>query len=297
MHIGGESLDSVYTLDIIIALEEGERPSKAWWLKRHQWGDVRAGGMPPEVADPLQAKVKRTAEIDSDTGERFGRVTLPLPPGTTLGRAVELAHMLSSTLTAEGYTLRSDGKPVEALPGAHTGEPVGTLGGLGYSEARVCSDRCLTCVFATDNRFACCTEGAAFSLADIGSALLAGEEKRVAEWLALPGEMDGVKWHPYLSGGRCALHSPDRGCTLPQNLMPLQCRTYLCMPERLLSPELLGDYDGYVEALEEAEQFIEEHMRQEGGVDFGSPLEAVKQAAEKAFVAWEAGVSSDRGRK
>jgi hypothetical protein len=278
-------LATEYTIDVLIALEGRQRPTKDWWLKRYEWGAKRAGGMPPEVADPLLAT--RKYQTDPDTGEHFACITLPFPEGTSLARMNELAHMLSSCLTAEGYTLRHNGERFEIIPGM--GEPDGTLGAPGYSEARVYSPRCLSCVFACDNRFGCCTEGAAFSLADIGSVLLKGGEERVAQWLALPGEMDGVKWHPYLANGRCALHDPSVGCTLPTDLMPLQCRTYLCMPDKLLRPEALVDYEGYVDALEEAEAFIEDHMRQVSGVEIGSPLSAIKDAAAKAFAAWEAG--------
>ncbi|HEY3366116.1 MAG TPA: hypothetical protein VGK74_13770 [Symbiobacteriaceae bacterium] len=277
---------AAYTLEIMIALEDGVLPTPDWWADRYRRGHVRAGGMPAEVADPARANVKPVT--DPETGDRFARVRMPLPAGTNLGRARELAHMLTSVLAGEGWTLRNHGKRVETLPGESPGQPAGTLGGTGFSEARVCSDRCMDCVLSGDSRIGCCTEGAAFSLADIGAALLGGDDQLVAHCLALPGELDGVKWHPYLSAGRCTYHDRSCGCTLPPARMPLQCRTFLCMPEKLLPPALLADYEAYVESLEEAEDFIDEHMRREGGVDFASPPDALMAAAAKAFAAWAA---------
>jgi len=274
-------LVTAYTVDVVIAMEDGEQPSQDWWSSRYRWGAVRAGGMPIEVADPLLAAV--TPQTDPDTGDRFARVRFPIPKGTPLGRARELAHMLTSVLAAEGYTLRSRGKKVETLPGNRRGEPNGSLGATTFSEGRVCSEGCLACVFDTDTRLGCCGQGAAFSLADIGAALVDGDDQFVVNCLALPGERDGVKWHPYLAGGRCVYHDHDKGCTLTPARMPLQCRTYLCLPDRLLPPALLADYTAYVQTLDDAEEFIEEHMRLEGGVDFGSPLAALKKAAAAAF--------------
>jgi hypothetical protein len=285
-------LERPYTIDIVIALAKGERLSKAWWLQRYRRGAVRAGGMPPEVADPLLATLRR--EVDLETGDRYGRVALPVPAGTSLCRARELAHMLSSVLAGEGYTLRAAGTPVETLPGEYAGQPAGTFGGAGFSEGRVCSDRCWACVKASESHPGCCSEGAAFSLADIGAALRDGDEEFVTSVLALPGEMDGVKWQPYLVGGRCRFHTDAVGCTLPPSRMPLQCRTYLCAPEQLLPPAMLAEYEAYVEALEEQEAFVEEHMRKEGGVDFTSPPRELKVAAVRAFAALEA---ADRDRR
>lgn len=277
----------MYTVDVIIALEEGVEPTPAWWSERYRWGARRAGTMPPEVADPTLAALRR--ETDPDTGERFARVTLPLPAGIEQDRARELAHMLTSVLAAEGWTLRKRGKRDEALPGRYEGRLEGSFGGPGFTEGRVNADRCMACVLSGESRIGCCTEGAAFSLADIGAALLAGDTALVERVLALPGEMDGVKWHPYLGAGRCVFHDRSCGCTLPRDRMPLQCRTFLCLPEQLLPPELLVDYNGYVDALEEAEAFIEEHMHDVGNVTFRSPLAEIRAAAEKAFAAWEAG--------
>ncbi|HYG56825.1 MAG TPA: hypothetical protein VD902_01965 [Symbiobacteriaceae bacterium] len=276
-----------YTVEVIIALQPGERPSKKWWAERYQHAVVRAGGMPPEIVNPVH--LKPTRETDPDNGDRYARVGILLAPDTTLARARELSHMLTSTLAAEGYTLRHEGKLEETLAGDWTGPLTGEFGGPGYAEARVCSGRCLPCALSSHTRIACCGEGAAFSLADIGSVLLAGADEFVARVLALPGQMDGIKWHPYLSGGKCVFHNPDRGCTLPAAHMPLQCRTYLCFPSKLLPPDLLADYEGYVDSLEEAEAFIEDHMRLESGVDFGSPLDALQKAARKAFAAWASG--------
>lgn len=277
---------SGYTLNVLIALEEGERLTRAWWPRRYQWGDVRAGGMPPEVADPKNATVAKVT--DPDTGDRYASVTFTLPPQTELGRARELAHLLTSMLAAEGYTLRQDGKRLDPVPDMGPAAPVGSLGDPEYTKARVCSDKCLTCVFMTETRWGCCSQGAGYSLADIGAALLDGEAEFVATLLALPGEQEGSKWQPYLKGGICVFHSPDKGCTLPLSRMPLQCRTYLCAPERLLPTEVLAEYKGYVDALDEAEEFIGEHMRYESGVDFDSPLAELKAAAAKAFAAWKA---------
>lgn len=106
--------------------------------------------------------------------------------------------------------------------------------------------------------------------------------------LALPGERDDTTWRPYLKGGACQFHDPSCGCTLPPDRMPLQCRTYLCAPDLLLPAHLAADYPGYVEALEEAETFVEDHMYFESGVDFRSPPPALKEAAAKAFAAWAA---------
>lgn len=277
----------MYTVDVIIALDENEEPTPSWWLARYSHGAQRAGTMPAEVADPALATLRR--ETDPDTGERFARVTLPLPADTVQGRARELAHMLTSVLTAEGWTLRTNGKRDEALPGTYEGRLEGTFGGPGFTEGRVNANRCMACVLSGESRIGCCTEGAAFSLVDIGAALLAGDTALVQRVLALPGEMDGVKWHPYLGAGRCVFHDRSCGCTLPRDRMPLQCRTFLCLPEQLLPPELLVDYNGYVDALEEAEFFIEEHMHDVSGVDFRSPLHDIRAAAAKAFAAWEAG--------
>jgi hypothetical protein len=200
--------------------------------------------------------------------------------------------MLTSVLTAEGWTLRKDGQKDEALPGTYEGPLEGTIGGPGYTEARAYANRCLACVLCGESRIGCCTEGSAFSLADIGAALLAGDDAFVAKVLALPGEMDGVKWHPYLGAGRCVFHDRSCGCTLPQARMPLQCRTYLCLPEQLLPPDLLSGYSGYVDRLEEAEAFIEDHMHDVGGVNFRSPLDDIRVAAAVAFAAWEASKES-----
>ena len=276
-----------YTIDIMIALEEGEKPTKAWWAQRMAEGFKRAGGFPPEVAAPDRVDV--TQQTDPDSGERFALASWPLPLGTSLGRTRELAHMLTSVLHAEGNTIRADGKREDHIPGEELGPPTAEMGGTDYSEARAYSHRCLTCVFASDHRIGCCGEGCAFSLADVGAILLDGGDEMIAGVLALPGEMDGVKWHPYLAGGKCVFHDPSCGCTLSRNRMPLQCRTYLCAPERLLPPELLVDYEPYVDSLEEAEAFIEEHMREVSGVEFGSPLDAIREAARKAFAAWKAG--------
>jgi hypothetical protein len=277
----------LYTVDVIIALDEGVELTPEWWFDRYCHGALRAGTMPEEVADPTLASL--CEETDPDTGERFARVTLPLPADTVQGRARELAHLLTSAFRAEGWTLRKDGERDEALPGQYDGPLEATMGGTGYTEGRVYAQRCLACVLSGDSRIGCCTEGCAFSLADIGAALLAGDEAFVARVLALPGEMDGVKWHPYLGAGRCVFHDRSCGCTLPRERMPLQCRTFLCLPDKLLPPEFLAEYDGYVDALEEAELFIEEHMHDVGGVTHRSPLADIRAAAAKAFAAWEAG--------
>lgn len=276
-----------YTIDIIIALADGEEPTRDWWNKRYQWGATRAGGFPPEVASPKRVTLR--SQTDPDSGERSARVTVPLPDGISRGRANELCHMLSSVLTAEGYTLKLAGKRVEDIPGEDLAAPEGFFGPGAYTEARVSCERCVNCAVSTPTSIGCCTEGCAFSLADIGAVLLAGAEGFAEKVLALPGEMDGVKWHPYLAGGKCTFHDPNGGCTLPRNHMPLQCRTYLCLPDKLLPANLLADYEGYVDALEEQEMFVEEHMRYESGVDFGSPLDKVKEAAARAFAAWAAG--------
>lgn len=279
-------LITAYTVDVIIALEDPAQLSMEWWADRYTRAAVRAGGMPAEIADPLKAIL--TPQTDPETGDEFVCARLPLPPKVTFGRATELSHMLTSVFAAEGYTLRRDGERIDTIAGENNGEPTGEFGGPGYSEARVCSHRCYNCIIADDSRLGCCGQGGAWSLADIGSALLAGEEQLVADWLALPGERDGVKWHPYLQAGRCVYHDPSVGCTLPPARMPLQCRTYLCMPEQLLPPDLQDHYTQYVDRLEEVEAFVEEHMRQQGGVDFDSPLDQLKAAADKAFAAWEA---------
>jgi hypothetical protein len=282
----------MYTVDVIIALEEGEEPTPAWWLARFSHGAQRAGAMPAEVTDPALASL--WSETDPDTGDRFARVTMPLPPDTVHGRARELAHMLTSILTAEGWTLRKNGERDEELPGTYEGRLEGTYGDPSFTEGRVNANRCMACVLSGESRIGCCTEGAAFSLADIGAALLAGNDELVTRVLTLPGEMDGVKWHPYLGAGRCVFHDRSCGCTLPRDRMPLQCRTFLCLPEQLLPPELLVDYNGYVDALEEAEAFIEEHMHDVGGVNFRSPLDEIRAAAAKAFAAWEAGTVAEK---
>lgn len=282
---------TAYTVDILIALEEGERVTRRWWAGRLAWGTKRAGGgLPPEISNPLRAPLTR--QTDPDTGECFACVTLTFEPGTGYGRCREVAHMLTSVLIAEGFTIRAGGRRVEAVPGEHTAPLEGEIGATGYAEARACASRCLTCVFSSEHRHGCCGQGSAFSLADIGSILLAGGEEFIAELLTLPGAMDGVKWHPYLSHGICVFHSPEKGCTLPADRMPLQCRTYLCLPDQLLPAHQLAQYTGYVDALEEAEAFVEDHMRLESGVDFGSPLAELKAAAARAFVAWEAGQSN-----
>jgi hypothetical protein len=273
-----------YTVDLLIALEEGERPSRKWWAERYQRAAVRAGGMPPAIADPTLVALKRVR--DPDSGDRLARVTLPFPSGTALDTARELAHMLTSVFACEGYTLRSDGEKVETLPGDRLGPPEGSFGGMAFGEGRVCSSGCDACVVASENRLGCCGQGGAFSLADVGAALLAGDDEVVANYLALPGQRDGAKWHPYLHGGACVYHDRTKGCTLSPARMPLQCRTYLCLPEKLLPPTLLPDYTVYVDALEDAETFVEEHMREHGGVDFDSPLGELKQAAARAFADW-----------
>lgn len=277
---------TAFAIELLIALKEGERPSPGWWAERCRWGARRAGGMPPEVADLARLKPQRVT--DPESGQRLARVTVPLPAELAWGRARELAHMLTSALGAEGHTLRAGGARLEEIPGDLPEKPEGELGPLAYSEARVCSRACLACVMSSESRLGCCAEGGAFSLADIGAALLAGDEQLVARVLALPGELDGEKWHPYLSGGRCVFHDRAQGCTLPPARMPLQCRTYLCAPDKLLPAHLLADYPGYVEALEEAEDFIADHMRLGGGVDFTSPLDKLKEAAARAFAAWGA---------
>lgn len=278
---------TAFHIELQIALEEGQRLTRAWWRGRAEESIRRAGGMPPEVADLLSL----TPELvtDPDSGERFAQVAVPLSPEISWGRARELAHMLTSVLTAEGHTLRGDGLRLDEIPGELPEQHTGEFGPLIYAEARACSHTCLACVFSSESRWGCCGEGCAFSLADIGSLLLQGGDEFAARVLALPGQLDGVKWHPYLKGGICLFHDPSKGCTLQPNQMPLQCRTYLCAPEKLLPPDLLADYDGYVETLEEMEYFVEEHMRGESGVDFDSPFEKVKEAAAKAFAAWESG--------
>jgi hypothetical protein len=270
-----------------MAWADEEPPTRQWWAEHYEWGARRAGGMPPEIAGAKFVALRH--ETDPHSGDQYVRVVLRLPASTAPARARELAHMVISVFAAEGYTLRRNGRVFEALPGEGDGELRGELGQPTFSEARVCSGRCMACIFASESRVGCCTQGSAFSLADIGAALLDGDEEFVAHVLALPGERDHTKWQPYLASGKCIFHSPDRGCTLKPSRMPLQCRTYLCMPERLLPPDVLSQYAGFVEALEEAETFVEEHMRLESGVDFGSPPGALKEAAAKAFAAWEAG--------
>ncbi|MFZ5622726.1 MAG: hypothetical protein ACOY5W_17045 [Pseudomonadota bacterium] len=280
-----------YTVDLLIALDEGEQLTRAWWQERYRRAAVRAGGMPDEIPGMSQASLARVTEPES--GDPMARVRLELRGVSELARARELAHMLTSVLAAEGYTLRQDGLRLEPLP-EELSLPVAYFEGDSFSEARVASPQCLPCALSCGSRTGCCTQGSAFSLADVGAALLAGDEPFVARVLALPGQMDGVKWHPHLAQGRCVFHDRSRGCTLPLARMPLQCRTYLCSPERLLPPDLLAGYEQYVDRLEEAEAFIEEHMRREGGVDFGSPLEAVREAAAEAFAAWEARAAARR---
>ncbi|HWI65080.1 MAG TPA: hypothetical protein VNT75_24900 [Symbiobacteriaceae bacterium] len=280
-----------FTLEIIIALEKRERVSRAWWARRLAEGARRAGGLPPDLAALPGPDLR--SETDPDTDERFGRVTLSFPPETTLGRIRELAHLLSSVLRAEGYTLREDGQRNDTIPGESAEPPEAELGPLDYRQARVCSGLCLSCIFASETRIGCCTEGAPYSLADIAAILLDGGEEFVAKVLALPGELDEDRWHLYLADGRCVFHDPSRGCTLPRERMPLQCRTYLCAPERLLPPEVLSQYQGYVDSLEENEAFVEDHMRLKSGVDFGSPLPDLKEAARRAFDAWASGTKPE----
>ncbi|HYF90831.1 MAG TPA: hypothetical protein VD969_01155 [Symbiobacteriaceae bacterium] len=278
---------TAYTVEIIMALQKGERVTRAWWDRRYAAGARRAGGMPAEIPPPGAADLTR--ETDPDTGDRYARASIPLPDGTSLGRARELAHTLTSVLVSEGYTLRADGKREDHIPGEDDGPSEGEFGGTDYTTARVCSGKCMACIFAGDARWGCCGEGCAWSLADIGAVLLAGNDELIANVLAQPGEMDGVKWHPNLKGGICVYHDPSRGCTLPPAHMPLQCRTYLCAPERLLPPDLLADYAGFVDGLEEQEAFVEDHMRLESDVDFGSSLDELRAAAARAFAAWAAG--------
>lgn len=278
---------TAFSIELLIALEEGERPTAAWWTERARAGERRSGGWPPEIQNLDRLTCK--AVTDPDSGERFAKVTLPLPAGTSWGRSRELAHLLTSALIAEGHTLMADGLRLDAIPGDLPDEHEGEMGPLTYTGARACSGTCLVCVFSSENRWGCCGEGMAWSLADLGSLLLAGDEELASRVLALPGEMDGEKWHPYRSGGICVFHDPSKGCTLPQSRMPLQCRTYLCAPEKLLPPNLLAEYEGYVDSLEEAEDFIGDHMRLKSGVDFDSPFGKLKEAAAKAFAAWESG--------
>lgn len=277
-----------YTIDVVIALSDDmEQPMEAWWADRFEQAVIRAGGMPAEVADPSQVKLQR--QTDPDNGDQFACVTFPLPTATPMARARELAHMLISVLAADGYTLRRRGRRIERVSGKQEGDLEATLGDLAYTEARVYAKRCLGCVFASEHRIGCCGQGAAFSLADIGAALLAGDDEFVAQVLALPAYMDEEKWHTHLKGGACIFHDPSRGCTLPPNRMPLQCRTYLCAPEQLLPMEVLVDYTPYVDALDEAEAFIGDHMRDVSRVNFGSSIAELKEAAAKAFAAWAAG--------
>lgn len=272
-----------YSVEIIMSLDDGERLSRAWWRERYEWGAMRAGGMPPEINRALDAPLRR--EVDPETGERYARVTLALPAEVSLGRARELSHMLTSTLAAVGYTLRHDGRRIDTIPGEENGPGAAEVGPMAYGAARVCAGGCMSCVMASETRIGCCTQGAAFSLADLGAALLDGDEAFVAAALARPGEQDGAKYQTYLNGGVCVYHSPDRGCTLPRNRMPLQCRTYLCAPERLLPPDVLVEYEAYVEALDEVEDFVGGHMREESGVSFVSSLADLKGAAAKAWAA------------
>lgn len=282
----------LFTVEVLMALEEGDELTADWWAERWLKAVIRAGEMPSEVADPSLVGVEW--ETDAESGYDFVRATWPLPETTTLGRARELSHMLTSVFDAEGYTMREDGERVERLPGTAPDQPAGSLGELAYTEARVCSPRCMACIMTTETRIGCCSQGAAFSLADIGASLLAGEDRLVAEVLALPGARDGVKYHPHLAGGKCVYHDPNRGCTLPAARMPLQCRTYLCLPEQLLPRDVAAAYGDYVAGLEEAEEFISQHMREHGGVDFHSPLPELKEAAARAFAAWEAHGASGR---
>jgi len=278
---------TIYSVDIVMALEKGERVSRAWWARRLERATLRSGGLPSEIAEPLAANLWR--ETDPDTGERFARAELVLAEGTGLQRAREISHTLTSVLVSEGHTLRADGRREDLIPGEGEWAKEGEFGGTSYAEGRVCAGGCMTCIFASDSRWGCCGQGAAFSLADIGSILLAGDDELAAAVLAMPGEMDGIKWHPHLKGGICALHHPSQGCTLPKERMPLQCRTYLCAADRLLPADLHAQYEAYVDALEEAEAFVEDHMRLLSKVDFGSPLPELKAAAARAFAAWEAG--------
>lgn len=269
-----------------MAVGAEEEPSAEWWLARWAWADVRAGGLPPECD---LDRVSLRPEIDPENGDEYVRVMLSLPAETPLWRAQTLCHLLSSVLAGEGYTLRRGGEKVLEIPGIPAGLPLtASMGAPTYTEARVCGEGCNRCVRADLGGVTCCSEGSAFSLADIGSILLSGSHGLAADVLGRPGQSDGYKWEPHMREGRCVYHSRETGCTLPSSLMPLQCRTYLCQPERLLSPAQLAVYESYVERLEEQERFISNHMRQQGGVDFDSPLAEIRAAAEKAFAAWAA---------
>jgi hypothetical protein len=269
-----------------MAVGEGEEVSAEWWLNRWAWADVRAGGLPPECD---LDRVSLRPETDPATGDEYVRFMLSLPPETPLWRVQTLCHLLSSVLAGEGYTLRLGRKLILDIPGIPDGLPLtAAVGSPTYTEARVCGEGCSRCVAADLGGVACCSEGSAFSLADIGSILLAGNEALAADVLGRPGQSDGYKWEPHMKEARCVYHSRETGCTLPAAQMPLQCRTYLCQPARLMTPEQLVAYEGYVERLEEQERFVSGHMREQGGVDFDSPLPAIRAAAEKAFAAWVA---------
>jgi len=290
--LGGEDLAEQYAVEVAIALRPGEELTADWWAERYFAGAVRAGGFPSELDKPV--RVGLDLQTDPDTDEAFAIVSLPLPAGVSQGRARELAHLLTSVLQGEGFTLRLNGRRDVSLPSGFVGDSVGSVGSEAYGEARVYCERCLECVFSSESRVGCCTQGAAYSLADIGAALLRGEEEFVAAVLALPGEVDGAKWKPYMRGGRCLFHDPTCGCTLPRERMPMVCRTYLCAPALLLPAPLVGEYEGYVDALDEAEAFVGEHMRVESGVDFRSPLPSLTEAARKAFAAWSAGAGEGK---
>jgi len=268
-----------------MAVGENEELSAEWWLDRWAWADVRAGGLPPECD---LDRVSLRPETDPESGDEYVRFILSLPPETPLWRAQTLSHLLSSVLAGEGYTLRQGRKIILDIPGIPHELPLtATMGSPTYTEARVCGEGCSRCVKADLGGVACCSEGSAFSLADIGSILLAGNEALAADVLGRPGKSDGYKWEPHMQDARCVYHSRETGCTLPAAQMPLQCRTYLCQPERLMTQEQLAAYEAYVEGLEGQERFISRHMREQGGVDFGSPLAAIMEAAEKAFSAWK----------
>jgi len=104
-------------------------------------------------------------------------------------------------------------------------------------DSYVRAPRCRLC-YTRDFGNGCCNWRAAWTLADLGQLVIAGEGEFLRELL---GRRDveiragGTELKVMGSWDKCAFHRVGSGCTLRVSQRPLLCRTFLCDPQRLLA--------------------------------------------------------------
>lgn len=105
-------------------------------------------------------------------------------------------------------------------------------------DSYVRAPRCRLC-YSRDFGNGCCNWRAAWTLADLGQLVVAGEVEFLRELLARKDaeiRANGTELKIMGSWDKCAFHRAGTGCTLRVSQRPLLCRTFLCAPHRLLAP-------------------------------------------------------------